>query len=174
MGLAIYNGVLLDVHFPLIVYKKLLGMRMGLNDLMELSPAVGRSLKSLLEYDKDDLEEVFFLNFTVDEEVFGGMVSVNLKENGENIPVTQANKHEYVELYVDYILNKSIENQFNSFYRGCHNVIGEWRHRPIFEPSTLYFFPLLVLFYPPLLVQVAASFGCSIPRNWSCLCAAAK
>ena len=25
LGLAIYNGVILDVHFPLVVYKKLLG-----------------------------------------------------------------------------------------------------------------------------------------------------
>lgn len=25
LGLAIYNGVILDVHFPLLVYKKLLG-----------------------------------------------------------------------------------------------------------------------------------------------------
>ena len=25
LGLAIYNGVILDVHFPLVVYKKLVG-----------------------------------------------------------------------------------------------------------------------------------------------------
>ena len=29
---------------------------------------------------------------------------------------------EYVDLYVDYILNKSIYRQFTAFYRGFHSV----------------------------------------------------
>ena len=38
LGLAIYNGVILDVHFPMLVYKKLLnrpvGLHVGLNPLL--------------------------------------------------------------------------------------------------------------------------------------------
>lgn len=37
--------------------------------------------------------------------------------------MTQDNKEEYVELYVDWILNKSIEKQFNNFKRGFFKVI---------------------------------------------------
>ena len=34
----------------------------------------------------------------------------------------QANKAEYVQLYVDYLLNKSIERQFVAFKRGFDKV----------------------------------------------------
>lgn len=38
IGLALYNSVILDVHFPLVVYKKLLGIEPNLEDLKELDP----------------------------------------------------------------------------------------------------------------------------------------
>jgi len=40
VGLAIYNNVLLDLHFPLIVYKKLLDPKYQptLGDLEEINP----------------------------------------------------------------------------------------------------------------------------------------
>jgi len=46
-----------------------------------------------------------------------------VQPGGETLPVTQDNKEEYVELYVDWILNKSIEKQFNNFKRGFFKVI---------------------------------------------------
>ena len=36
-GLAVYNGVILDVHFPLVLYKKLLGLPLEISDLKEKS-----------------------------------------------------------------------------------------------------------------------------------------
>jgi hypothetical protein len=36
--LAIYNGHILDVHFPLLVYKKLQGEPVGLEDLPQINP----------------------------------------------------------------------------------------------------------------------------------------
>lgn len=50
IGLAIYNSVLLDVHFPLALYKKLQGLPVGLDDLEELAPTVAKSLRALLDY----------------------------------------------------------------------------------------------------------------------------
>jgi len=46
-----------------------------------------------------------------------------VQPGGETLPVTQGNKEEYVELYVNWILNKSIEKQFNNFKRGFFKVI---------------------------------------------------
>jgi hypothetical protein len=46
-----------------------------------------------------------------------------LKEDGENIAVTHENKQEYVDLYVDFLLNKSVENQFKSFNQGFQKVL---------------------------------------------------
>lgn len=41
-GLAIYNSTVVDLHFPLALYKKLLNVKPGLEDLKELSPTEGR------------------------------------------------------------------------------------------------------------------------------------
>ncbi len=41
-GLAIYNSTVVDLHFPLVLYKKLLNVLPTLDDLRELSPTEGR------------------------------------------------------------------------------------------------------------------------------------
>jgi ubiquitin-protein ligase E3 A len=64
LGLAIYNDVILDVHFPLVVYKKLLGGKPNLEDLKDARPQVGRSLQKLLDFE-GDVEGAFGLDFQV-------------------------------------------------------------------------------------------------------------
>ena len=60
LGLAVYNAVLLDFPLPLALYRKLLGQPPGLRDLEEMEPALGRSLRALLDYDgPGDVEDVF-------------------------------------------------------------------------------------------------------------------
>ncbi|XP_024882774.1 probable E3 ubiquitin-protein ligase HERC4 isoform X1 [Temnothorax curvispinosus] len=123
-GLAIYNFVIINLPFPLVLYKKLLGESVGLSDVKDMSPTIARSLEDLLEYNESDLEEAFCLNFMVTREVFGEMKNFELIPGGENVPVTLKNKQQYVDLYVDYILNKSVETQFKAFHKGFHNVCG--------------------------------------------------
>lgn len=55
-GLAIYNGVILDVHFPHALYRKMLGIHMTLDDLKEVMPVIGQSMQAILDYDGDDAE----------------------------------------------------------------------------------------------------------------------
>lgn len=38
LGLAVYNSVILDLHFPLALYKKLMNVDVGLSDLKQLDP----------------------------------------------------------------------------------------------------------------------------------------
>lgn len=124
IGLAIYNSVLLDLHFPLIVYQKLVGIVPKLSDLAIWKPDVARNLQMLLDYDKPDFEDVFGLTFTLSYESFGHFQVVELKRGGEAIVVTQGNKQEYVDLYVDYLCNKSVESKFAAFSRGFLDVAG--------------------------------------------------
>ena len=83
-----------------------------------------RSLESILEYDNDDLESVFCLNFDITRQRFDQTVVVELKPDGSNIPVTKQNKKEYVDLYVDFIFNKCVEKPFEAFSKGFHHVCG--------------------------------------------------
>lgn len=56
-GIAIYNSVILDLHMPLAIYKKLLNIQPDINDLYELMPSVAKSMKYILETDDPNLED---------------------------------------------------------------------------------------------------------------------
>ena len=60
--------------------------------------------------------------FQVSSSEFGSLQSVELLQNGENILVTNYNREQFVSLYVDYLLVKSVEKQFSAFSRGFHKV----------------------------------------------------
>ena len=64
LGLAIYNGIILDVHFPLVIYKKLQGEKLDLQDLMSIQPSLAKSLRQLLEFE-GDVEDTFCYTFQV-------------------------------------------------------------------------------------------------------------
>ncbi|RLN74570.1 hypothetical protein BBJ28_00015168 [Nothophytophthora sp. Chile5] len=121
LALAIYNAVILDVSFPHIVYKKLMSCPLGLDDLELALPELGRGLRQLLSF-QGDVEEVYQRNFEYSYEVFGEVKTVELKPGGSAMPVTNANREEYVALYVDYVLNGSVARQYGAFHRGFHQV----------------------------------------------------
>ncbi len=62
LGLSIYNSVILDIHFPLVLYKKLLEEEITLKDIFDIEPEVYKGLVQLLEY-KGDVKEDFTLTF---------------------------------------------------------------------------------------------------------------
>lgn len=144
VGLALYNDVILDVHFPTALYRKLLGQSLGLEDMFDLE--VKKGLQQLLDYEGDDLEDVFCLTFDVAWHSLGHEKRVELKEGGSNIPVTQANKEEYVLLYVKWILVDSIKSQYDLFEKGVLQVL-EGSSLDLLEPKEL---ELLVVGVPDL------------------------
>ncbi|XP_043530396.1 probable E3 ubiquitin-protein ligase HERC4 isoform X2 [Chiloscyllium plagiosum] len=121
--LALYHGFVADFHFPLALYKKLLNVQPTLNDLKELSPTLGSNLQMLLNYEDDDLEETFCRQFTVGREMIDGSVTEHeLIPNGKNIPVTKQNRKQFVESYVNYVFNTSVEKHFKAFADGFRGV----------------------------------------------------
>ncbi|OWF52883.1 ubiquitin-protein ligase E3A-like isoform X1 [Mizuhopecten yessoensis] len=138
LGLAIYNNTIVDVHFPPVVYRKLMGKKGMWADLKDIDPTMASSLKQMLEYQKEDFEDVFPQSFRIDyKDVFGSALTHDLKENGANIMVCQENKQEFADLYTDFILNKGIEKQFHAFKRGFHMVTNESPLRILFLPEEI-------------------------------------
>ncbi|XP_031204184.1 probable E3 ubiquitin-protein ligase HERC4 isoform X7 [Mastomys coucha] len=135
-GLAIYNFTIVDLHFPLALYKKLLKRKPSLDDLKELMPDVGRSMQQLLDYPEDNIEETFCLNFTITVENFGATEVKELVLNGADTPVNKQNRQEFVDAYVDYIFNKSVASLFDAFHTGFHKVCGG-KVLLLFQPNEL-------------------------------------
>ncbi|XP_035713374.1 probable E3 ubiquitin-protein ligase HECTD2 isoform X1 [Folsomia candida] len=136
MGLAVYNSIILDLHFPSICYRKLLSPPVvppldsaavgvtkdpSIDDLAEIMPDVAHGLRELLKYE-GSVEEDMGLSFQASLQEYDRIMTYNLKENGEHIPVTNENREEYVRLYLDWVLNTAIYAQFRAFYLGFHSV----------------------------------------------------
>lgn len=124
-GLAIYNFTIINLPFPVALYKKILNEGpCDIKDLRDLSPILANSMQSILDYNDSDFEETFNLYFEISREVYGEIKKILLKPNGDNIPVTLENKTEFVNLYIDFIFNKSVESKYNAFHQGFLDVCG--------------------------------------------------
>ena len=104
-----------------MIYKKLKDETCTLADLEELQPDLFAGLTSLLTY-AGDVESAFQFNFQITYETMGELKTVDLKEGGADIAVTNSNREEYVALYVDYLITKSVRVQFEAFRRGFKKV----------------------------------------------------
>ena len=81
-------------------------------------------LSQLLSFE-GNVEEIYCRSFQIEyESAYGEKLKINLKENGDKIPVTNENRQEFVELYVDWLVNKSVENQFECFKTGFYKVVS--------------------------------------------------
>ncbi|XP_054260809.1 ubiquitin-protein ligase E3A [Macrosteles quadrilineatus] len=136
LGLAIYNNIILDVHFPMVVYRKLMGKRGTYHDLEDWNRTLHSGLQDMLNYEGDDLESIFMQTFRVCyTDIFGSVLHHDLKPNGDSVFVTQDNKKEFVDLYADFLLNTSVERQFRAFRRGFQMVTDESPLSLLFRPE---------------------------------------
>ncbi|GIL57699.1 hypothetical protein Vafri_12863 [Volvox africanus] len=124
LGLAVYNRVLLAFPAPLLLYQKLRGDReLGLRDLEAWQPELARGMRLLLEYDgPEPMSEVFGLTFSVVVDRFGHFETVPLKPDGDQIPVTEYNRAEYVSLLAAWHMGGNVASQFEAFTAGFRVV----------------------------------------------------
>lgn len=147
LGLAIYNGVLLDTAFPLFVYEMLIdgsvlskgGLHQKLQFLAQIEPAVAKSLQYLLRSTEEELQDVdqtFQIMIdklneddaepksTPDTGQIGVQQAVELKPGGANLRVTASNRREFCELYCNFLLDTGVAAQLRPLRNGFLSVIG--------------------------------------------------
>lgn len=71
----------------------------------------------------NDITDVLDETFTTTEERFGELVTIELKPGGEEIPVTEQNKKEYVDAYLAYRISRRVKEQFDAFMEGLLELI---------------------------------------------------
>ena len=78
-----------------------------------------RGLLQLLAHEGGDVEDTFCLEMAVEERSVVGDVSTHeLVPGGAGVPVTEANRAQYAELYADRVLVSGIKEQFDAFQKG--------------------------------------------------------
>lgn len=73
----------------------------------------------------NDITDVIDETFTTTEQRFGEIVTVELKPGGDNIPVTETNKGEYVKLLVEYRIARRVKQQLEAFMSGFNELIPQ-------------------------------------------------
>uniref|UniRef100_A0A8C7KNT5 HECT and RLD domain containing E3 ubiquitin protein ligase 3 n=1 Tax=Oncorhynchus kisutch TaxID=8019 RepID=A0A8C7KNT5_ONCKI len=136
-GLAIYNSTVVDLHFPLVLYKKLLGVAPTLEDLKELSPTED----SAVEMDDILLPDWMISNLPlcpsqITREYYGLTEVKELIPGGDRITVDKNNREEFVEAYLKYMFRDSVSELYQAFSSGFLKVCGG-KILSLFQPSEL-------------------------------------
>ncbi|KAJ1979372.1 hypothetical protein H4R34_002850 [Dimargaris verticillata] len=120
LGLAVFHRRFLDAFFVTSFYKLILRKRITLADMESVDVDIHRSLTWMLN---NDITDILDLTFSVEEQRFGELVTIDLIPDGQNIAVTEENKHEYVDLVTNWKIRGRIEDQLKAFLDGFHQLI---------------------------------------------------
>lgn len=130
LGLALFNQVIIQLPLPVVLYKKLVIVngsqefcdQITLEDLAEIEPETYTFLKNTLKQDFELVTHELF--FAVEKDFFGETRTFELIANGSQIAVTNANKKLFVEKYLDWYFNISVQKHFDAFCKGFFAVIS--------------------------------------------------
>ncbi|KAJ3022338.1 UNVERIFIED_CONTAM: Ubiquitin-protein ligase E3B [Siphonaria sp. JEL0065] len=133
-GKALYEGIVIDIPFATFVYAKMLGRLNFFEDLPSLDTQLYKNLLFLKHYEGDASD--LGLSFTIDESMFGKIVTKEIKPGGAGIMVANENKYEYIHIMSDYRLNQECKAQFKALVGGFRAVMPE-RYIRFFSPREL-------------------------------------
>lgn len=104
VGLGIFHRRFLDAYFIVSFYKMILGKKIALQDLESVDAGLFRGLTWMLE---NDITGVIEDTFSITEEHFGEVVTVDLMPGGRDVEVTEDNKKDYVEYVLSLLCSMS-------------------------------------------------------------------
>lgn len=113
LGLAVYNGVLVQPRFPLFLFKRLLNWPVFLEDYAEIDAELVNSISSLRYFGSLNELGLFFV---------AGELETDLIPGGSEVPVTNENREQYLKLLEDFYLRRRCEFQYESFRKGFEAV----------------------------------------------------
>jgi len=128
VGIAIYNNTILQLQFPQLLFKRMLGdSSLGMQDLADVDATMAKGLQTLLDMDatENDIEALYCRNMVVRwTNVFGQEQVHELVPGGEKVPLTAENREEYVRLYIEHELGRNgcVSKQMDAFVRGFRSV----------------------------------------------------
>ncbi|KAF0745053.1 hypothetical protein Ae201684_000630 [Aphanomyces euteiches] len=121
LGRALFEGMLIDAHLTLPMYKHILGIPITFSDLEFVDVELYNNLKWLKQ---NKGVESLCLDFSVNVAQYDKEpLTIDLCPNGRHIAVTDENKDEYIYLRFKWIMMTSISPQLASLIKGIYSVI---------------------------------------------------
>ncbi|GAA5945146.1 hypothetical protein JCM1841_001769 [Sporobolomyces salmonicolor] len=122
LSLAVFHRRFLDAYFITALYKMVLKKKITLADMESVDAELYRSLAWMLD---NDITDVLEETFSTEDDRFGELVTVDLKPGGRDEAVTNENKKEYVQLVVEWRIQRRVEEQFKAFLSGFNELIPQ-------------------------------------------------
>lgn len=119
IGLAIFHKKFLDAYFVSSFYKQILGQQVTLEDIETIDSGL---YKSLVWMEENPVEELY-QTFSVDDECFGERVVQDLIPNGRDIDVIDENKHQYIDLIVQWRAVSRVQEQMKMLRKGLFELV---------------------------------------------------
>ncbi|KAF0715036.1 hypothetical protein As57867_003587, partial [Aphanomyces stellatus] len=120
LGRAIVDEQVLPFQFSVPLFKALLGYPVSIEDIRYLDPVVYSSLVFVRDCTSDVAELALTFSATLD-----ASTEVDLVPNGRAIEVTCANKAEYIERMVQYLLFDRVAPQLEKMVQGLYDVLPQ-------------------------------------------------
>lgn len=136
LGKALYEGITIHPRFAHFFLSFLRGDYNYLHMLPDLSTVDAQLYNNLMflkNFDGDAQD--LCLSFTVTVNDFGGTTEIPLIPNGNNVDVTNSNKHRYIGLVAKYYVVDRVKEQSEAFVRGLWEVIDRSWLRIFNEPE---------------------------------------
>ncbi|KAL4161227.1 hypothetical protein PRNP1_001782 [Phytophthora ramorum] len=118
---CLLEGQLMTVHLALPLLKHLLGVPISFSDLEFLDAELHRHALWLRD---NEGAEALALDFTVQRQANNGtVITEELKQGGKDIPVTDANKEEYLTLLLRHKMFAGVHDQLEALLQGLYDVL---------------------------------------------------
>lgn len=121
LGQAVLNNVLVPNIFPRVLYERLLhdlespcARHLGLEDLATVSEDLAKGLRKVLDYECEDISSVF-----------GDLGWARTGRLAADCQLTQENKCQFVQAYVDWFFHERIQGQFGPLSAGFRAILGD-------------------------------------------------
>ena len=120
---ALFEKITIEAYLCKAIYKLLTRDNLSSNDLRYFDTELWNSL----EFMKLNKITSFIGNFVISHknEYNGSFEEIELKTNGKNIPITEENKQEYIELTCAHYLIDSINQQYRKIALGFYSLISQ-------------------------------------------------
>ena len=122
IGKAVYDGYLVDAHFTRPFYKHMLGIPLNYDDMEAFDPDYHRNLVYMLEHPLAE-SGLDHLTFSETSMYFDVETNVELIPGGHDVPVTDDNKLEYVNLVTAHRMTNAIKDQIAAFTEGFNDIV---------------------------------------------------
>jgi E3 ubiquitin-protein ligase HUWE1 len=112
----------MDAHFTRPFYKHMLGIPLNYEDMEAFDPDYHRNLAYMLEHPLAE-SGLDHLTMTATTMWFDVEETVDLVPDGANVPVTDENKLEYVNLVTAHKMTNAIKDQIGAFTEGFNDIV---------------------------------------------------